>query len=240
MLAWPETALEPDALAALGQALARRLRGEPLAHVLGSGAFWTFELEVGPAVLVPRADTETLVERALLHLEADPHGLVLEAGTGTGAVAIALATECPNPIVAIELHADALAVARRNARRLLAPGRLGFVRGDWLAAFADASAALIVANPPYLADDDPHLPALAHEPRAALVSGPEGLDALTALIVQARRVARPGAVVALEHGCSQGAAVRGLLARHGFADVVTTRDLAGLERVSEGRAPPQS
>lgn len=234
LVAWPDATLDPPTLGTLESLLARRLDGEPLAHVLGTREFWSLELEVSPAVLIPRPDTETLVERALAHLASDPDGLVVEAGTGSGAIAIALASECPNPIVATDRSAEALAVAARNASRHPAARRVRFVRGDWLEAFAPDSASLLVSNPPYLADDDPHLPALAREPRAALVAGRSGLEALASLVRQAARVARPGAVVLLEHGAGQGEAVRALFERDGYANVHTTRDLGGRERVSEG------
>ena len=236
LYAWPDAALGTAELSTLADLLERRLGGEPLAHLTGMREFWSHDFEVGPDVLVPRPDTETLVERALELLPSLPDGLVVDAGTGSGAVAVALALECKRQIVAIDRHASALHVARRNARRHLPPGRIAFVLGDWLSAFADRSVALLVSNPPYLAEDDPHLPSLSREPRAALVAGADGLESIRVLAGQASRVLKPDGAVLVEHGCSQGEAVRGLLAARGCTDVATVRDLAGHERLTEGRA----
>ena len=137
VLARPEAALDAAALDALEALLARRLAGEPIAYVLGTREFWSLELAVGPGALVPRPDTETLVERALERLPGDPAALVLEAGTGSGAIAVALARECPNPVVATELHAAALGVAAANVARHAPGGRVRLVRADWLAPFAE-------------------------------------------------------------------------------------------------------
>ena len=259
----PEATLDAPTLAALDALLARRLDGEPLAHILGTREFWSLELAAGPAALVPRPDTETLVERALARLTDAPPGPLLDAGTGGGAIAIALAVElgargdasrapasvsrtlpataapsagAERAVIASERSAAALELARRNVARL-APGRVALVRASWLDAFAEESLALIVSNPPYLAEDDPHLPALAHEPREALVAGPGGLEAIAHLTDAARRTLRPGGALLLEHGHEQGAAVRALYRRHGWRDVATVTDLAGRERVSEGRRP---
>lgn len=234
-MARPEASLSRGDVAELERLLRRRLAGEPAAYVVGTREFWSLALEVGPAVLIPRPDTETLVERALATLAGDVDGLVLEVGTGSGAVAIAIARERPNPVVATDLHANALAVAARNAARHLAPARIAFARGDWLDAVGDARVALLVSNPPYLAADDPHLPDLVAEPRAALVAADDGLAALERLVAEGPRVVRPGGHVLLEHGFEQGASVRASFARHGYADIVTHRDLAGHGRVTAGR-----
>ena len=236
LVAWPDAPLDATLVRALESLLARRLDGEPLAYLTGTREFWSLPLEVSPAVLVPRPDTETLVERALARLDGDPDGIVLELGTGSGAVAIALATACPNPIVATDTSAGALEVAARNAARHLPPGRVSFVRADWLEPFAARRISLLVSNPPYLGDDDPHLAALAREPRAALVADAGGLGAIERILRRAGHVGRSGAALLLEHGAAQGAAVRTRFARHGFGEVVTRRDLAGLERVTEGTA----
>jgi len=217
--------------------LERRLAGEPLAHLTGTREFWSRDFEVGPDVLIARAATETLVEWALERLPQLPAGLVVDAGTGSGAVAVALALECEREIIAIDRHASALRVARRNARHHLPPGRVTFVQGDWLAAFSDRSVALLVSNPPYLAEDDPHLPSLSREPRAALVAGADGLESIRVLAGQASRVLKPGGAMLLEHGFSQGEAVRGLLGVRGCTDVASVRDLAGHERVTGCRVP---
>jgi len=235
LMAWPDATLHAAHLDTLAALLARRLEGEPLAYLTGTREFWSMAFEVTPAVLIPRPDTETLVERALVHVADDPDGLVIDAGTGSGAVAIALATECLNPIVATDASAEALAVAARNARRLLPPGRVMFVRGDWLAAFGNGCAATIVSNPPYLATGDAHLLALRREPAGALVSGDDGLSAIETLARQARTVGRAATTLLLEHGAEQGAAVRQCLAEAGWERIATFADLASRERVSEGR-----
>lgn len=216
-----------------------RLAGTPVAYLLGRREFWSMSFVVEPGVLIPRPETEVLVELACA-LQADaPEGPLLDLGTGSGVVAVTLAVECATrEVFAVERSPAALAVARRNVQRL-APGRVGLVRGDWLDALAENCAAVVVANPPYVEDDYPGLAtdALRHEPRDALAAGPAGLDALAAIVGGARRCLRAGGWLALEHGAGQGPAVRGLLADAGFDSVATRRDLADLERVSYGRQP---
>ena len=218
--------------------VARRAAGEPVAYLLGRRAFWTFELEVGPACLIPRPETELLLEQALRCLPADSALPVADLGTGSGALALALAMERPLArITASDRSAEALALAARNARRLGLGERVRFVQGDWCAALAGARQALIVANPPYLAADDPHLEQgdLRHEPRAALVAGADGLEALRAIVACAPAHLLPQGWLLLEHGAGQGLAVRALLAAQGFAQVRSVRDLQAHERVSYGR-----
>lgn len=240
LFAWPERSLDDDVLATLDHFVESRLGGVPLAYLIGSRDFWSLSLTVTPAVLIPRPDTEALVERALLHLGTAPareEGWIVEAGTGSGAIAIALATECDRPLLATDRSADALSVAQGNAVRLLEADRVEFLEGDWLDALCRHSVTMLVSNPPYLAEDDPHLTALSAEPAAALVSGRDGLDAIRRLIDDAVHVCVPEALVILEHGYTQAEAVRGLFAAHGFFNIVTTRDLAGLDRVTEARSP---
>lgn len=232
-------ALAPSELARFRALLAARLAGAPVAYLLGRREFWSLDFEVEPGVLIPRPETEVLVELACALLADAPAGPVLDLGTGSGAVAIALAVECPTrEVLAMDRSAAALAVARRNVERL-APGRVALVRGDWLGAVGAARAAAIVANPPYVEDDYPGLAtdALRHEPREALAAGPAGLDALEAIIRDAPRCLLASGWLALEHGAGQGPAVRELLAGAGFERVATRRDLADLERVSYGRKP---
>jgi release factor glutamine methyltransferase len=212
-----------------------RAAGRPLAYVTGRREFWSLELEVTEATLVPRADTETLVAFALDVLGAEAAD-VADLGTGSGAVALALASERPAwRIVATDRSPAALAVARRNA------AALGIVvdwrEGDWIEGLPERHYALIVANPPYLAADDPHLadPALAAEPRDALVAGPTGLEAIERIVRDAPRRLSPGGWLALEHGAAQGPAVRALLGAVGYHEIRTIRDLGGRERVSAGR-----
>ena len=214
--------------------------GQPVAQLLGQWEFWSLDLEINEHVLIPRADTECLVEVGLELALAAPTGLVVDLGTGSGAVAISLARELPDrTVLAIERAGAAMAVARRNVMRL-ASGRVLLVQGSWLAALGDGRCAVIVSNPPYVTDDDPGLAEdgpLRFEPRSALAAGPDGLDDLRTITAQAPGRLLPGGWLALEHGAEQGAAVRGLLARQGLTNVATRRDLAGHERVTFGQRP---
>lgn len=235
LFTWPEAEVPAASAARYRDLLARRRAGEPVAYLVGERDFWSLSLRVTAATLVPRPDTETLVSWALgLSLPDDAR--VLDAGTGSGAIALALASERPGwRVTAVDRDPAALAVAADNAERLgLGPVR--FLESDWFAALGGERFDLVVANPPYLAADDPHLagPALAHEPQQALVAGPTGLEDLAALVAAAPGCLAPGGWLLLEHGCDQGAAVRGMLADAGFEAVATHRDLAGLERASGG------
>lgn len=230
----------PDAAAATFAGLvAARARGVPVAYLFGRREFWSLDLEVSDAVLVPRPDTELLVERALEALRGRAAPRIADLGTGSGAVGLAIASERPDAeVVLVDVSEAAAAVARRNAAAL-GLERVCVRIGDWVAPLAEPGGYdLIVSNPPYLASDDPHLegPGLAHEPRLALVSGPTGLEALSAIAAGAPRFLKGGAPLLLEHGAEQGAAVRALLQASGLAGVETHRDLAGRERVTGGRA----
>lgn len=241
LLAHPDLALGPDAVATLDAAAARLRAGEPLAYVLGRREFWGLEYEVGPGVLVPRPETELLVELALRLLPPESPARVLDLGCGSGAIAIAVAHERPRAEVwAVDTSAEALAVASRNALRLLGPGRLRLLRGDWFAALPDDAPRfdLVLSNPPYVAAGDPHLAALSHEPALALVGGrasADGLDEIRAIVAAAPRHLAPGATLAIEHGWDQGPAVRALLEQAGLRDAHTLRDLAGIDRVGVAR-----
>lgn len=222
-----------------------RSRGAPLAYLRGRQEFWSFELEVTPAVLVPRADTEILVETALEHCPATACH-VLDLGTGSGAIALAIASERPHAsIMAVERSPAALAVAVRNRDRL-GLQHVECVAGDWHAELPRVRGAivgepagytLIVANPPYIAPGDPALaaPGVSGEPKDALVAANEGLADLDAIINKAPAVLAAGGWLILEHGATQGSAVRERLRAAGFDAVETRCDLAGLERVSLGR-----
>jgi release factor glutamine methyltransferase len=216
--------------------ITRRANGEPVAYLLGRREFWTLTLAVGPGVLVPRPETELLVEAALEALAGRTAPRVLDLGTGSGAIGLAIASARPDAHVdLVDASPDALAIAEAN-RRALGLDNARTLPGDWFAALAPARYDAILANPPYLADSDPHLasPELAHEPPVALVSGPTGLEALAAIAGGALAHLGPGGLLALEHGASQGEAVRGLLDGAGFGAVWTRRDLAGLERATQG------
>lgn len=218
--------------------LKRRLQGEPMAYILGERGFWSLDLEVNPAVLIPRPETERLVERALSLLPADKHASVLDLGTGSGAVALAIASERPNTtITATDVSMAALEVARRNATRLQL--QIQFIESDWYERLSAAGFDLIVSNPPYIAADDPDLdPAvLSSEPVSALIAGPTGLEAIQTIVKGAHEFLRPAGWLVLEHGWRQGAAVRELLVAAGFVGVASHADLAGNERVTEGQWP---
>jgi release factor glutamine methyltransferase len=212
--------------------------GRPVAQLLGRREFWSLDLTIDEHVLVPRPDTELLVETGLALLAEAPDGAVVDLGTGSGAVAIALASELGGrPVIAVERSAAALRVAAHNITGH-ANQRVLLVQGRWLEALAPACAALIVSNPPYLEDADPGLRAdgaLRFEPRQALAAGPEGLDDLAAIARAAPAHLQPGGWLALEHGATQGSAVRELLRAAGFDVITTLRDLAGNERVTQGR-----
>lgn len=226
----------PEIAARFAADCARRAAGEPVAYLLGRREFWSLELEVSPAVLVPRPETELVVERVLAHISAEV-ARVADLGTGSGAIAIALAHERPRwRVTASDLSADALAVARRNGERLV-PGRIEWLSGDWFAPCAQRRFDAIASNPPYIAGDDPVLQGdgLRHEPRLALTPGGDGLGALATLINGAPDHLEPGGWLVLEHGTDQGKSLRDALVARGFAHVTSHRDLAGHERVTEGR-----
>lgn len=234
--AWPERQLAPAQQARLDALLARRTAGEPLAYLLGRREFWSLDLEVAPGVLIPRADTETLVERALELLPEGEPARVADLGTGSGAIALAIAHERPRAtVVATDRSTVALELARRNAARLNLHN-VEFRHGDWCAALGTETFDLIVSNPPYIAAGDPHLEQgdLPHEPAEALASGADGLDDLRRIVDCARRHLQPGGRLLLEHGHAQGEAVRALLRAGGFEAVRTLRDLEHRERAGEG------
>lgn len=233
-----------DAVDAAGTArfddlVARRAAGEPVAYLTGSRGFWTLDLAVTPATLVPRPETELLVELALARLPDEVDVRIADLGTGSGAIALAIAHERPRAgVVATDASEAALEVARGNAvRNRIA--NVEFRAGDWLAPLAGDTFDLVASNPPYIADGDPHLLEgdLRFEPPAALSSGADGLDAIRRIVTGAGGHLRTNGWLLLEHGWGQGDAVRALLSAAGYADVATERDLEGRERVSLGRWP---
>lgn len=231
-----EVLAEPERQAFMALA-GRRAHGEPLAYLTGEREFRGLSLAVSPAVLVPRPETEHLVDWALECLRDRPHPRVLDLGTGSGAIALAIAHERPDALVhASDVSAAALGVAQGNARRCDRPIRLR--EGPWWQPWAGECFDLVVSNPPYIAGGDPHLAALAHEPALALTPGGDGLDALRAIAVGAAAHLAPGAWLLLEHGFDQAAAVRALLAAADLVDVATRSDLAGLDRCTGARMPP--
>ena len=219
--------------------LAQRAAGTPGAYLTGSRGFWTLELAVTPATLIPRPETELLVELALARLPADTPAQIADLGTGSGAIALAIARERPRArVIATDASAEALDVARGNALRNRI-GNVEFRAGDWLAPLAGERFDLIASNPPYIAEGDPHLDAgdLRFEPASALSSGADGLDAIRHIVRDAPAHLAPGGWLLLEHGWEQGAAVRELLEAAGFVEVTTEWDLEGRDRVSLGRIP---
>lgn len=231
-------AMVPDAaLAKFESLVARRARGEPVAQLIGRQGFWSLELAITPDVLIPRADTELLVECALAVLRSDAPVRVADLGTGSGAIALAIASERPlAEVVAVEVSIAALDVARRNTEKLELSVRVHCVNGDWFMPLHGQRFDAIVSNPPYLAADDPHLRQgdLRYEPQAALVSGSDGLDAIRVIVRDAPEHLLLNGWLLLEHGWEQGAAVRALLQASGFAEVATHRDIEARERVTSG------
>ena len=206
---------------------------------MGRRDFWTLTLAVGPGVLVPRPETELLVEAALEALAGRTAPRVLDLGTGSGAIGLAIASARADAQVdLVDASPEALAVAEAN-RHALGLGNARTLPGDWFAGLGAARYDAILSNPPYLADADPHLAnaQLAHEPPVALVSGPTGLEALGSIATGAMAHLEPGGLLALEHGATQAQAVRGLLAAAGFGAIRTRLDLAGLERATQGTRP---
>ena len=234
-----DSALDPATCDRFGALVDRRAHGEPVAYLTARRGFWTFELEVTPDTLIPRPETELLVERALALLPRDGSLRIADLGTGTGAIALALALErpCAN-VLATDASQGALAVARRNAAALGA-SNVRFAHGNWHDALGHAHFDLIASNPPYIAAGDAHLTAgdLRFEPPSALASGDDGLDAIREIASGAPSHLEANGWLLLEHGLDQGESVRALLQQAGFADVQTTRDLEGRERVSSGRWP---
>ena len=232
-----DDALDTDAQTAYAALLERRAAGEPVAYLVGRRGFWSLELEVTPATLIPRSETERLVELALERLPRDRTCRVADLGTGSGAVALAIASERPlAQVLATDASDAALAVARRNAQRL-GIGNVSFAQGDWLAPLAGKRFDLIVSNPPYIEAADPHLAQgdLRFEPTTALASGHDGLDDIRRIVRDSRDHLAPAGWLLFEHGWNQGDAARRLLHDAGYAEVFTAQDLEGRDRVSGGR-----
>ncbi len=230
----PLPAAAADAFADL---VARREAGEPVAYLVGRRGFWTLDLEVTPATLIPRPETERLVELALARIPAQSPTRIADLGTGSGAIALAIARERPHAeVVATDASADALAIASRNAGRH-GIANVEFLEGDWLAPLAGRRFDLVASNPPYIADADPHLARgdLRFEPASALASGRDGLDDLRRIIAGAPAHLEAGGWLLVEHGLEQGEALRALFVAAGFVDVATERDLEGRDRVTLGR-----
>lgn len=233
---WPERELDDEQLALFQANLMRRRQGEPVAYILGHQGFWSLDLEVAPHTLIPRPDTELLVETALELLPATKL-TVLDLGTGTGAIALALASERPAwRVTGVDRIEDAVALAERNRQRLQL-GNAAFVHSHWFSALSGQRFGLILSNPPYIRADDRHLNEgdVRFEPSSALVAGSDGLDDIRAIIQAAPDHLLSAGWLILEHGFDQAEAVRDLLVDGGFAEVHSRRDLGGHERISLGR-----
>lgn len=238
LLAFAEASANPALVSALRELVARRVRGEPIAYLTGQRGFWRLALAVSPAVLIPRPETELVVELALARIDPLSAPTLLDLGTGSGAIALALALERPRAqVYASDASAPALALAQANAA-LLKLDRVQWARGDWWTPWQGQRFDLVASNPPYIAAGDPHLTQgdLRFEPSAALIGGADGLAALRTIIAAAPVHLNRSGWLLLEHGHDQGAAVRDLLSAAGLVEVSTERDLAGHERVSLGRA----
>jgi release factor glutamine methyltransferase len=238
LLAHPERSLTEAEFTRYSELLQRRLYGEPVAYILGEREFFGLNLKVTPATLIPRPDTELLVELAVQRIPARERCAVLDLGTGSGAIALAIAQACPQAgVLACDASAPALAVAQENARAL-GISNVSFVQSDWFTALGTQRFALIVSNPPYIAAGDPHLAQgdVRFEPVSALVSGSDGLDDIRQIITRSPAHLEAGGWLLLEHGYNQAARVRRLLQDAGFDGVFSACDLAGIERASAGRA----
>lgn len=234
---WPDQLVSASELVAFNNYLERRKQGEPVAYILGMQGFWTFDLQVGKQTLIPRADTEALVETCLLHIPEDKAWRVLDLGTGTGAIALAIASERPlAQVLGVDFVLEAVTLAKENASRL-AINNVEFLQSHWFSELSGERFHLIVTNPPYIAEDDLHLGQgdVRFEPSSALVSGQDGLDDIRHIIAHAYEHLLADGWLYIEHGYQQAEAVRALLADKGFCQIETVRDLGGNDRVTGGQ-----
>ncbi|EMV1550019.1 peptide chain release factor N(5)-glutamine methyltransferase [Enterobacter ludwigii] len=236
LLAFGETQLSAEQEAQLATLLARRKTGEPVAHLVGEREFWSLPLYVSPATLIPRPDTECLVEQALSRLPAQACR-VLDLGTGTGAIALALASERPDcEVTAVDVMPDAVALARRNVARLGFPN-VTVLQSSWFSALDNRTFGMIVSNPPYINEHDPHLTQgdVRFEPLTALVAANEGLADIVHIVTTSRQHLLPGGWLLVEHGWTQGDAVRDVFIAAGYRAVETCRDYGGNDRLTLGQ-----
>ena len=235
LFAHPEEPLDAHSVHRFGEALGRRLAGEPMAYITGVREFWSLELMVTPATLVPRPETEVLVDLALREIPRRADWDILDLGTGSGAIAIAIAKERPLArITATDVSAEALEVARQNARQLEIPN-IEFLAGDWTEPVRGRTFNVIVSNPPYVRSSDEALDALHREPRSALSAGEDGLDAIRVLARDCGALLEPGGALLIEHGAEQRESVAALLREHGWSEITCHTDYAGLPRVTVAR-----
>ncbi len=235
LFAHPEDTLDDLTIDRLEDVLGRRASGVPMAYIIGIKEFWSHEFAVTPATLVPRPETEILVNLALCDIPREAEWRILDLGTGSGAIAIAIACErrlCD--VAAVDISEGALTVARENAR-LLAPGNVSCVQGNWTEPVRDRQFDLVVSNPPYVRAGDPALAKLHYEPQSALIAGEDGLDAIRVLAADCVDILVEGGALMIEHGADQADDVAALLSRHGWTDIACHNDLAGLPRVTAAR-----
>lgn len=233
LIAHERDPLQPEAIARYEELLGRRLAGEPIAYILGEKEFYGRMFKVTSDVLIPRPETELLVELAVARCRATASSKILDLGTGSGCIAITLALECPAAqITAVEESRAALEIARQNAA--ISGVDIEFVQSRWFESLGDRQFDIIVTNPPYIAPGDPHLLQgdVRHEPAGALVAKNKGLADIEEIVAQSKQHLRPGGAILLEHGYDQAEAVRELLVKTGFAEPETWRDLAGMERAT--------
>lgn len=237
LIAWPEACLETSQIKTFQQIIKRRQAGEPLAYITGEHGFWSLTLKVSPDTLIPRADTEVLVETALKLIDENPITSVLDLGTGTGAIALAIASERPDiDVLATDFSDAALKVAHQNLLLIACPN-VRFQQSDWFSAIPKQHFDLIVSNPPYIAENDKHLDdiGLKYEPITALTSGEDGLDDIRQIIQAAHNWMSKNGHLVLEHGYNQSASVQFLLEESGFTDIQSVSDYAGQDRVTFAR-----
>ena len=235
LFAHPEDELDAITLERFEEVLRRREDGAPMAYIMGVKEFWSHEFAVSPATLVPRPETEILVNLALCEIPRDEEWRVLDLGTGSGAIAVSIACERPlSQVTAVDVSEEALLVAQENARTL-AQGNVEYLLGDWTMPVRDRTFDLIVANPPYVRANDDALAALRHEPRSALVAGDDGLDAIRVLARDCGDILVESGLLLIEHGSDQHEAVAALLEAQGWIDIECHSDLAGLPRVTAAR-----
>ncbi len=235
LFAHPEEPLDEATVDRFREALARRLAGEPMAYITGTREFWSLELMVTPATLVPRPETELLVDLALREIPRRADWDILDLGTGSGAIAIAIAKERPLcRVTATDTSAEALEVARQNARQLEIPN-IEFLAGDWTEPVRGRVFNVIVSNPPYVRSDDDALDALHREPHSALCAGADGLDAIRILARDCGALLKPGGTLLIEHGAEQRDSVAAVLRECGWSDGTCHTDYAGLPRVTVAR-----
>ncbi|AOM39836.1 peptide chain release factor N(5)-glutamine methyltransferase [Xenorhabdus hominickii] len=240
LIAFNETRISEEESHRLEGLLARRINGEPIAYIVGEREFWSLPLTVSPATLIPRPDTECLVEKAL-ELLPDSPAQILDLGTGTGAIALALASERHDcHVMGVDINPDAVKLAKHNAEKItekLAIHRMDFLQSEWFAAVGNHQFDMIVSNPPYIDESDPHLSEgdVRFEPATALISAQNGMADLQIIVEQARHFLLPNGWLLLEHGWRQGTVVRNLFLEKGYQQIATFQDYGGNERITVGR-----